>query len=69
MVGGFSSIHAVRSATNLQLCSRCLIVVTQSSGITIMESQIRVCENIKTISFNVFYVPNKSALPEKLRMD
>ena len=34
-----------------------------------MESQFRECENIKTISFNVFYAPNKSALPEKLRMD
>ena len=35
MVGGFSNDHAVRSGTNLQLCSRCLNVVTQASGISI----------------------------------
>ena len=42
---------------------------------TLRESQLwnlnsgRECENIKTISFNVLYAPNKSALLEKLRMD
>ena len=35
MVGGFSSIHAVHSRTNRQLCSRCLIVVIHASGISI----------------------------------
>ena len=35
MVGGFSTNHAVRSGTNLQLCSRYLIVVTHASGISI----------------------------------
>ena len=35
MVGGFSNDHAVRSGTNLQLCSRCLNVVTHASGVSI----------------------------------
>ena len=35
MVGGFSTNHAVRSGTNLQLCSRCLILVIHASGISI----------------------------------
>ena len=45
MVGGFSSIHAVRSGTNKQLCCRCLIVVIHATGISILESQFRECKN------------------------
>ena len=64
MVGGFSTNHAVRSGTNLELCSRCLNVITHA---LILESQLKECEN-KTISFIFLYAPNKPALPGKLHM-
>ena len=46
MVGGFPTNHAVRSGTNLPLCSRCLRVWLP----TLLESQFGECEN-KRISF------------------
>ena len=49
MVGGFSSIDAVRSDTNELLCCRYLIVVIHAIGISIPESQFRECKN-KAIS-------------------
>ena len=65
MVGGFSTNHAIRSGTNLQLCSRYLIVVTHASGITIQESRFRECENKTTSLMFSWYAPNKPTLPEK----
>ena len=56
MVGGFSSNHAVCSGTNLQLCSRCLIVFTH----TLLEFQFSEYEN-QTISLIFLYAPNKPA--------
>ena len=65
MVGGFSNDHAVRSGTNLQLCSRCLNVVTHASGISISG----VCRRYSLFYlFYFLYAPNKPALPGKLRM-
>ena len=67
MVGGFSNDHAVRSGTNLQLCSRCLNVVTHASGISIQG----VCRRYRLFYFILFYflyAPYKAALPGKLRM-
>ena len=49
MVGGFSSIDAVRSDTNKQLCCRCLIVVIHATGISSLKSMFRECKN-KVIS-------------------
>ena len=42
MAGGFSTNHAVRSGTNRQLCSRCLIVQWL---LTLLESQFRESKN------------------------
>ena len=45
MVGGFSSVHEVRSGTNKQLCCRRVIVVIHATEVSILESQFREFKN------------------------